>query len=162
MDTSVFPLKVAAGAAGLGFVAGLRSQLPFALLAAAANQGRFAAGAAGPLALLRSRNTVIGLGLSAAGEMVGDKLPMTPSRLDPLPLAGRIGIGGAAGAAVAREAGRAVGLGAGLGAAAAALGAFGGYRLRAAAAEATGLPDPLVAVVEDALAIGIGLASLPG
>lgn len=160
MVQSTFPFGIAARAAGLGVVAGLRSQLPFALLAAAANRGRFAAATGRPIGLLRSRGALVGFGLSAAGELVGDKLPMTPSRLQPLPLAGRVLVGAAAGATLAREAGRATGFGAALGAAGGALGSFGGYHLRVAAGRATGLPDPVVAVAEDALAIGLGAASL--
>ena len=160
MVQAALPPDLAARAAGLGVVAGMRSQLPFAALAVAATRGRFAVGAGRPLDLLRSRRALVGFGLSAAGELVGDKLPMTPSRLAPGPLAGRLALGAVAGAALAREAKRAVGLGAALGAGGAALGSFGGYHLRAAAGRATGLPDPVWAVVEDALAIGLAAASV--
>ncbi len=41
-------------------------------------------------------------GLAALGELVGDKLPMTPSRLSPLSLVGRLGLAGATALLVAR------------------------------------------------------------
>jgi len=157
---SVLPVGEAWRVAQLGVVAGLRSQLPFALLALAARRGEFAADAGRPLALLRASAALPLLGFAAVGELVGDKLPTTPSRLAPGPLLGRVAFGAAAGAAVAREAGRAVGLPAALGGAGAALGSVVGYRLRAGAGRATGLPDPILAVVEDALAIGLGVVAL--
>ncbi|MBA2598140.1 MAG: DUF4126 family protein, partial [Chloroflexia bacterium] len=93
-------------AAGLGVVAGLRSQLPLALLALAAGRGYFNVGAHAPLRLLGEPVARRVLGLAAIGEFVGDKLPMTPSRLSPGSFAGRLLFGGLAGAAVAAEAGR--------------------------------------------------------
>ena len=152
------PFGLAVRAAGLGAVAGLRSQLPLALLAFAANRGTFASAAGPPLSRLRSRRGQAICGLSAAGELVADKLPRTPSRLAPGPLAGRVAFGALAGAAVAREANRATGLGAVLGGAGAALGAFAGYQLRSAAGRATGIPDPAWGAVEDAVALTLGLA----
>lgn len=146
--------------AGLGVAAGMRSQMPFALLAVAANRGDFAVGAGRPLSLLRSRRALVGLGLAAGGELIGDKLPKTPSRLEPVPLAGRLAIGGAAGAALARQGSGSLGLGAGMGSAGAAIGAYAGYHLRALAGEKTGLPDLVWAVVEDVLAIVVGASAV--
>ena len=160
MAQAMLPIGEALRVAQLGAVGGMRSQLPFALLALAANRGEFASGAAPPLGLLRSPKALAGFGLAAAGELVGDKLPRTPSRLAPGPLAGRIAFGAAVGAAVAREADWSTGPAAGLGAAGAALGAFAGYHLRANAGRATGLPDPVWAVVEDVLAVTLGVTTL--
>ena len=154
------PVGEALRVAQLGMVAGLRSQLPFALLASAARRGEFAARAEPPIRLLRHPAALPLLGSAAVGELVGDKLPMTPSRLAPGPLIGRLALGGAAGAIVAREAGRSASLAAGLGAVGAALGAFAGYHLRAGAGRRTGIPDPIWAVVEDAFALALGVTAL--
>ena len=108
---------VRAMAAGLGFVAGLRSQLPFALLATAANGGQFARTSSKPLALLRSRGALVVLALAANGEIVADKLPFTPKRIGRAPLAGRLLCGGIVGTAICGEAGQSAALGAILGAA---------------------------------------------
>jgi uncharacterized membrane protein len=86
-------------------------------------------------------------------ELVADKLPMTPSRLDPPGLAGRMISAGLAAAVLARSAHRAP-IPAVLTASAAALAAA---RIchDARAALARRVPDPAVAVAEDALAIGL-------
>ncbi len=152
--------SVSARAAGLGFVAGLRSQLPLALLAWKAGQDRFDAGSHAPLRFLGEPIARRVLGLLAAGEPVGDKLPMTPSRLSPGSFAGRLLFGGLAGAAVAAEAGRSSLLGATLGAAGAGLGAEGGYHARVFLGRRSSLPDPVWGAVEDVVAIGLGLTLL--
>jgi uncharacterized membrane protein len=146
--------------AALGVAAGMRSQAPLALLALAVRGGRIDAGG-GLLRLLGAR-AVVPLAVAAlAGELVGDKLPVTPSRLDPGPLGGRVVIGAAAGAALAHSAGRGRTSGAlagGLGAA----GAYAGYHLRVRAARATGLADPVLGAVEDALALAVARYALAG
>ena len=150
-------------AAGLGFVAGMRSQLPLALIALGAGRGRFAVDAEGPLGLLRSPAVQRLVALSAVGEIVFDKLPFLPSRLAPGPLFGRMLFGGLAGAAVAIEARRSPLLGAALGAGGAVLGTRAGYHARVALGEATGIPDPVWGVAEDAaaVALGMGVMHLP-
>lgn len=161
MTTTIIPGDAVYGrAAFLGFVAGLRSQLPHALLALAANRGVFAAGAPAPLSLLRSRGALVALGLAAAGELVADKLPATPTRTEPAPLGGRVLSGALAGAAVGREAGASVLACAALGAAGAVAGSFGGASYRRIAGETTGLPDPVLAVAEDATAVGLAAVAL--
>ena len=157
-------------AALLGVVVGMRSQLPFALLAVTARQARTAAdadadavadaAATRPVGFLGSDRSLVGFGLSAAGELVGDKLPFTPSRLDPLPLAGRLAFGGAAGAVLARRAGGPTAAGAVAGAAGSLLGSFGGYQARVAAGRATGVPDPVLGAVEDVVAVALGLVAV--
>ena len=142
----------------LGVVAGMRSQLPLALLAVAANRGEFAATAGRPFNLLRSRPVAFGFGASSVGELIGDKFPKAPSRLAPAPLLGRLAFGGAAGAAVAADAKRPIALGFGFGALGALIGSYAGYHARAFPARTTGWPDPVWAIVEDAVAIGIGLS----
>lgn len=145
-------------AAGLGVVAGMRSQLPLALLAVGAGRGRFAAGAEGLLGLLRSPVAQRLLVLLAVGEFVGDKLPFTPSRLELGPLFGRMLFGGLAGAAIASEARRSPALGAVLGVGGAVLGAQAGYHARAALDEVTGIPDPVWGAAEDVAAVTLGMS----
>lgn len=149
-----------ARAVTLALVAGLRSQLPLAILAAAANRGTFAVHAGGPLGLLRSRVTLVVSGLAAGGELIGDKLPMTPSRLAPPALAGRLCFGAMAGAAIVRNADRSILPGLLLGAAGAGVGSAVGYTARAFLDRATGLPDPIWGAVEDLAAIGLAIAAL--
>ncbi len=140
----------------LGTIAGMRSQLPFALLGLAARRGGFARDSEGALGALRDSRVQLGLGLSAVGEFVGDKLPKTPSRLEPLPLLGRLVIGAVAGIALYTEAGESALEGAAFGALGAALGSFGGYYARKGLVQSTETPDPLWAVLEDGIALGLG------
>ena len=147
-------------AATLGFVTGLRSQLPFALLATAANGGRFARRSGKPLALLRSRGALVTLALAASGEIIADKLPFTPSRMNPAPLAGRLLFGGIVGSAVFRDGGQSAPIGALVGAAGAGAGSFAGYYARRSLVMATGFPDFVWAATEDATALGLGLLTI--
>ena len=147
-------------AATLGFITGLRSQLPFALLATAANRGRFARTSGKPFSLLRSRGALVALTLAANGELIADKLPFTPSRISRVPLAGRLVIGGAIGTAVFREARQSATIGALVGAAGAGAGSFAGYYARRSLVKATGFPDFIWAATEDALALSMGMLAI--
>lgn len=98
--------------------------------------------------------------VAAVGELVGDKSPKAPPRTSRTALIGRGAFGAVVGAALGSTAegrGRAV-LGAVLGASGALVGSVVGMRLRAAIVEASGLADPVVALGEDALAIGGSVA----
>ncbi len=126
-------------ATGIGLVTGLRS-----LTGPAATSIR----SGGAPALV--------LPLLALGELVADKLPGIPARTAPPALAMRVLAGGWAGRRLVGKAGDGR-----IGFALGALGAFGGahlgLRLRRAAGHATGLPDPLIALAEDAVAVSAGL-----
>ena len=97
------------------------------------------------------------LALFALGELILDKAPGVPPRTRPVTLALRAATGGFAATRIAEDAAErrtAFALGA-LGAVAA---AFLALRLRRAAAGFTGLPDPVIALVEDAAAVSLALA----
>lgn len=138
----------------LGVLTGARSATPLGVLALH-HDSEHAQGSWRDWPVLRSR---AGRGLLVAamlGELVGDKLPMTPSRTDPGALGGRAVSGAIAGLAVAttttgpdRRGRSAV-----LGAVGALVGSVVLMRLRSTVARRTGLPDPVVALAEDALAI---------
>jgi hypothetical protein len=90
---------------------------------------------------------------AAAGELVGDKLPMTPARVAPPALAGRV-----VGATVAgNHAAGAAGAAAAAMVAVAAAGAA--HRGRTALAERVPAPDAALGAVEDALAYGVAAAA---
>jgi len=139
--------------AAIGVAAGMRSQLPLALLSLAARRDR------GRLNLpntLSSPIVATFLLAAAAGEFLVDKLPVTPSRLMPGSLVVRAGIGGLAGALLVRRSGLPPAAGATLGAVGALVGSYAGHDVRAGLVAATGLPDPLFAVLEDVTAVAIG------
>jgi uncharacterized membrane protein len=140
----------------LGVVAGLRSQLPGALLALAVRQGMLPQGRRIPLRWLSARWGLPGAALAAGGELIGDKLPVTPSRLAPAPLIGRLVSGGAAGIAIADATSQSAIAGAALGAVGAGIGSVAGYCARASLSAATGIASPIWGVAEDVVAIGLG------
>jgi uncharacterized membrane protein len=92
------------------------------------------------------------------GELIADKLPMTPRRTTSGPFLQRLATGGTIGAAVLYDAGRDRALGALLGAAGAGAGAYGATRARAYLAERTRLPGPALGLIEDLFAVGLALA----
>ncbi|MDQ3696027.1 MAG: DUF4126 family protein [Chloroflexota bacterium] len=142
-------------AAGAGVATGMRSMSALAAASAAARRGRLEVGDAWTGRLLRARGASIALGLAVAGELVGDKLPIAPSRLEPGPLVGRTVLGGIVGAIVCRGRGGSPVAGILAGSAAAFLSTQAWGRGRAGIVERTGVPDPLIAVIEDGLALAI-------
>jgi uncharacterized membrane protein len=90
---------------------------------------------------------------AAVGELIADKLPNTPSRLEPQGIVGRLVLGGLA-AGLFAQTRRAPWLpAAGMGAVSAIVAAKIGHDLRAQLAKQ--VPDPAVAVAEDAVALGL-------
>lgn len=124
-----------ARAALLGGVSGLRT---FTAPAVLALRGRWGASPATRV-----------LPLLAAGELVGDKLPFVPARSSPPAYAGRVASGAACGTAVAG------GAGAGVGAVAAAAVTPLSQRARAALGRRIDVPDPVLGLAEDALAVSL-------
>ena len=155
---SLPPLPPPARAVLLGFVAGLRSQVPVALLAIESRQGRFDPGAGWLARRFGSSEGVAGSLVGFAGELVADKLPVTPRRTTTGPFLQRLATGGTVGAAVHYDAGRSRPVGALLGAAGAGAGAWAGTTVRALVAERTRLPNPLLGAAEDVVAVGLALA----
>jgi uncharacterized membrane protein len=145
-------------ALGLGAISGLRSLSGPAFVSRAASRGDLDLDGT-VFAFFGSQRIFKALVLMELGELVGDKLPATPSRTSLPPLLGRAASGALVGATVFVSEGRRATTGAALGSTAAIAGAFAGERLRALAVEKTGLPDPVVALAEDAAVLLIGLHS---
>jgi uncharacterized membrane protein len=126
--------SIFARAAALGFSAGSRSVTPLAVLALRRRDWLTAVAAAG-----------------AVGELVVDKLPSTPSRLQPSALAGRLVLGAVAGALAARSRNTPVAGPALVGGVAALAGSYAGAAWRARQ------PGLGAAFAEDAAAVGLAL-----
>jgi len=90
-------------------------------------------------------------------ELIADKLPKTPSRKKPGPLAFRFLTGGLSGAAICVAASQSLILGALLGGVGGVVGAFVGYAARTGLVRALKVPDFVIALLEDAVAVGGGL-----
>lgn len=100
------------------------------------------------------------LQIAALGEMVADKLPGIPDRIEHGPLAGRAFFGSTAGGLCARIHGESMWRGAIVGGIAAVMGAFAGYYVRRALVHGVGLPDLPVALCEDVLALVLARGAL--
>lgn len=149
-----------ARALGLGAVAGLRSAMAPALLSRAASRGELEGVEGTVFAPLASAKVSRVLALLAVGEAIADKTPVVPSRTSAPVLLARAGSGALCGAALFAAARRPGATGAALGAVAALTGAFAGEGFRQQAARRLGAPDLVLALVEDAVALGGGLLAL--
>src|SRR5437764_9542750 len=141
-------------AGGIGVVAGLRSLTAPAAVALAAHFGWLHLKGTS-LGFMGSKPAVVILSLLAIGELIADKLPRVPRRTALAPLLARIVTGGLSGACLCASANQSLGSGAVLGAVGAIGGAFGGYETRKRLVTRLNLPDFVIALVEDALAIGL-------
>lgn len=148
-------VRVLTQAAGLGWASGGRSTAGLTALALssppqpASHQ---------PLAALTGRRGRRLAPLLFLGELVGDKLPSTPSRLAPPVLIARLGTGGLAAYALSRRQHVAPMLPALVGSMAALAGSVVGLRWRKIAAD-RGWPDLPAALVEDVAVIGLAGAA---
>ncbi len=139
----------------LGVATGLRSLLPLAVLALSSP-----AATEDPVLRVVTRPPVrIVLALAAGGELIADKLPNTPSRLSPGGLASRLVLGALVGTLAGRIDGASLPLSAACGAVGAVVGAWTGYNIRHQLGVTTGLPDPVFAVLEDAVTVTLALWS---
>jgi len=140
----------------IGIVSGMRSLTAPAVTAWAAHRNWLNL-AGTRLAFMGSTAAVAIFTVLAIAELITDKLPSTPSRTAPVGLIARFVAGALSGACVGVSAGQSLAPGAILGAAGGLAGAFAGYQWRTALVKALKVPDFVIALVEDAIAIGAGL-----
>ena len=98
----------------------------------------------------------------ALGELVADKLPRTPARTRPGPFVARMVSGAMSGGAITAGTGGSLAVGAVLGAVGAVVGTLGGYNARVRLVPALKLPDSVIALVEDLVAVGGSLLIVAG
>lgn len=138
-------------AAALGALSGMRSMLPAAVLTRAlrsTDRGRGPASTAlgGPIPALL-------LPVLSGGELIADKTPLVPNRTDPFPLIGRAGMSMLCAVAIAENRGERIILPAAVAGTTAIFGAFLGYHVRRLLTKRAGIPDPIVAIAEDAFVL---------
>lgn len=143
--------RVWPAALGLGALSGMRSMAGPLFFARAASSS----GLAG---LLASRRVARALGVLAAAELVADKWPRIPARIEPGPLTGRVLAGALSGASIASARGRRRLVPALLGGGAALASAAGAYLVRKRLGRRLGVPDALLGLAEDALVLASGAA----
>jgi uncharacterized membrane protein len=141
------------GAFGIGIIAGLRAFTAPAVICWATYFGW--------LHLDESRLSFLGkpvavgiVSLLALGELIADKLPMTPNRTTPGPLVGRIAAAAFSATALAIAARQSAIIVSVAGVIGALAGAFGGYYARHSLVKRYGLTDFAIALTEDLIAVG--------
>jgi uncharacterized membrane protein len=139
----------------IGVIAGLRTLTAPAAVAWGANRHWLTLHS--PFAWMASTVAVIVFAVLALGELIGDKLPSTPNRTALPGLIGRSVSSGLSGAAVAAAGAQSIALGAVCGVAGGIAGAFAGYGVRTRLVRALKVPDFVIALLEDAVAIAGGL-----
>jgi uncharacterized membrane protein len=140
----------------IGVVSGLRSLTAPALVAWAAHRSWIDLHNTS-LAFMGSAAAVVIFTLLAIGELVAEQLPSTPARTAPAGLIARIILGGFSGASIALAGAQSIAAGSILGVLGGIAGAFGGYQVRTRLVKALKVPDLVIALLEDAVAIGGGL-----
>jgi uncharacterized membrane protein len=135
-----------------GCFVGLRTVTPPAVTAWGAHVGRLRL--SGPLAWIGTTPAVVIFTVLALAELVYDKLPTAGSRTEPSGVIARMMMGGLVGACVAAAGAQSAFLGALPGVVGALAGTFGGYQARTRLVKALRVPDFIIAVFEDLVAIG--------
>jgi uncharacterized membrane protein len=102
---------------------------------------------------MRSTGAVALFTILAVVELVADQLPSSPARTKPPGLMARIVLGGLSGAAVALAGRQSATVGCVAGAAGSVVGAFAGYQVRTGLVRALKVPDLVIAVLEDLVAV---------
>jgi uncharacterized membrane protein len=140
---------------GIGVIAGLRTFTAPATISWAAHL-RWINLQNSALSFMSSLITLIIASILCIGELIMDKLPMTPSRKQSGPFAARVVIGALSGLALAIAGTRSIPLGAIAGALGAVAGTMLGYEFRTRLVKLLNIPDFIVAMIEDAIAIAGG------
>jgi uncharacterized membrane protein len=146
------PFYVLLLAFAIGIIAGLRSLTAPAVVAWAAHRGWLNLHGAS-LSFMGSTAAVAIFTILAAVELVADQLPSTPARTKAPGLIARIILGGLSGAAVALAGGQSFAFGGVLGGVGGMAGAFAGYQVRTGLVRAVKIPDFVIAVLEDLVAV---------
>lgn len=144
----------------LGLVAGMRSMTAPAIVSheLAANGETLPPGS--PVGFLAQPGTATTLQVLAAAEIAADKTPWIPARTAPPGLIGRVVSGALVGTALGSRPGYRPEIGGLVGAAAAVVSTYAAYHLRKRLAEELHVPDVVLAVAEDGLAVGLGTAAM--
>jgi uncharacterized membrane protein len=150
------PTEVLVLAFLIGCVAGVRSMTAPAVVAWAARFNWLDLHGT-RLSFMASTAAVIIFTVLAIVELIADMLPTTPSRLAPAGLSARIMLGALAGSGIVLAGAQSLAFGAALGAAGGVAGALAGHAARVGLVKALKVPDYVIALLGDAVAIGGGL-----
>jgi uncharacterized membrane protein len=140
----------------IGLIAGMRTLTAPALVSDRFTRNGGEALAETPLCCIGSREVDTLLKVLAIGELIADKTPWIPDRTTPPALIGRTLSGAFAGATLSAAEGERAEVGAVLGGIGAIASTYGMYHLRRRLKEQTNLPEPLLGLMEDLVAVGAG------
>lgn len=143
---------------GLGVVIGMRALMGPALLSRKLAGTPQAEQSEEPLHYVTRPPVVTALEVLAGTELITDKLPGIPNRTVPFQFGGRIVSGGSCGAFLSKAEGESVLIGSVAGGIGAVVGTLAFFNLRQWLRHGAGIPDPLIALAEDALCVGAGWA----
>ncbi|WP_413667717.1 DUF4126 family protein [Mucilaginibacter sp. Mucisp86] len=110
-----------------------------------------------PLRFIQSPTIAAVLKILSVTELIADKLPSTPNRIEPAAIAGRCLSGALAGASIYKSVGGKWLTGTLIGGATAIAATYGSYYLRKNIVKANHIADPWIGAAEDALVIGVGI-----
>jgi len=143
---------------GIGALAGMRSSAAPVIASQILSHHQNKRLGKSPLKFMQSGRVSKTLRAMAISEVIIDKLPSTPNRINVTGLIGRGLSGALAGASIYKAIGGNTAMGAALGGAAAIASSFGSFYLRRDAVKKTRIFDPIIGAIEDALVIGAGAA----
>jgi uncharacterized membrane protein len=138
----------------LGVMAGIRSNSSPATASHLLSNQYSPELANSPLKFMQSPVFSNVLKVLAIGELIGDKLPSTGDRIAPVSIVFRCSAGALAGASIYKANGNNAVKGALIGAAAAFGSTFASFYMRKAVVDTTGIYDPIVGIIEDAIVAG--------
>jgi uncharacterized membrane protein len=144
----------------MGVIAGMRSMSAPALTSDYLTRQNSNSLAHSSFGLMGAPRVAQALKVAAVGELVFDKLPGVPARISPGPLVARFLSGALCGASLCTLEGKRIELGAIAGGLTAIGSAYAFYHLRRTIGQAACIPDAVLGLTEDAIAIGTGLSVL--
>ncbi len=144
-------------AVSLGVIAGMRSASAPAIASHILSHHQSKTFSRSYLGFMQSKKFAVALKVMAIGEFIGDKLPNTPNRTEPLGVAIRCVSGSLAGASIFKATGNNAFTGALIGSVFALGATYGCFILRRDAVAKLNIVDPIIGAIEDALVLGAGL-----
>ena len=142
---------------GIGMLAGMRSASAPAITSYILSHHKTKALAKSGLSFMQTNVIANGLKYMAIAEFIGDKLPSAPNRIKPVSVTARCVSGALAGAGIFKASGGNGWLGALLGGSVAIASTYGSFFLRKATVKNSGIIDPIIGALEDALVVGAGV-----
>ncbi|MFI5163103.1 MAG: hypothetical protein ACHQHN_17615 [Sphingobacteriales bacterium] len=142
----------------IGAIAGMRAAYAPALISHILNTKKSKRLTYSPIRFVESDAFANTTKVFALGELIGDKLPATPARIEPTGVVARCVSGSFSGVAFAKAKGDNVAVAALLSTTAALASTFLCYYLRKKLVKEIGVADPWIGALEDSIVIGSGIA----